>query len=89
MTLRQKVLLSFYYDHPTPTPVSEHDAPDVMVAVEACREAAVRARTRATIGSEGFEVVGELLAALDRVAEAVTGDRERFWNRLHSTPKGS
>jgi hypothetical protein len=66
---------------------SEFDADDLLAAVEACREAAVRAHTRAPIGSEGFEVVGELLAALDRVAEAVTGDRERYWMRLHSTPK--
>jgi hypothetical protein len=66
---------------------SEHDAQALLQAVADCRRAAILALSRAPIHAEGTQAVLQLLAALDEVAEALTGDRERFWMRLHSTPK--
>jgi len=66
---------------------SDHDAQALLQAVGDCRRATILALSRAPIHAEGTQAVLKLLAALDEVAEALTGDQERFWTRLHSTPK--
>lgn len=66
---------------------SELDAAELLAAVASCRRACVLAMSKAPIGSDGAAAVSELMRALDRMAEALTGDRERLWARLHSTPK--
>jgi hypothetical protein len=66
---------------------SEGDANDLLRAVDECRRAAVLALSRAPIQAEGRKAVLELLTALDNLAEALTGYRERFWTKPHSTPK--
>jgi hypothetical protein len=66
---------------------SDSDADDLLRAVGECRRAAVLALSRAPIHAEGTKAVMELLAVLDSIAEALTGDRERFWAKPHSTPK--
>ncbi|GGH16193.1 hypothetical protein GCM10007036_16700 [Alsobacter metallidurans] len=56
--------------------------------MEECRSAAVRAITRAPIGSEGAIACRELLTVLDNLAGALTGDHRRFWSKPHYTPEG-
>ena len=68
---------------------SDDDAQDLLRAVGECRRAAVLALGRAPINSEGSKAVLDLLVVLDNVALVLTGNRERFWMRLHSTPKGT
>jgi hypothetical protein len=63
------------------------DAEDLLAAVRACRRAAVCALGKAPCEAEGTAVVRDLVDVLDRLAEALTGDRERFWTPLHTTPR--
>ena len=67
--------------------LSDLECDELMRAVQACRSACVLALSKAPIDAEGVAVVRELMAVMDRLAEALQGDRERFWTRLHSTPK--
>lgn len=62
-------------------------AADLLEAIRLCRLAATRAMATAPIGSPGAEAIRDAISALDRLAEALTGDREHFWMRLHSVPK--
>ncbi len=62
-------------------------AADLLEAIRVCRLAATRAMATAPIGSEGAQAIQAAIAALDRLTEALTGERELFWSRLHSVPK--
>lgn len=62
-------------------------AADLLEAIRTCRQAATRAMATAPIGSEGAAAIQQAIVALDRLTEALTGDRELFWLRLHSVPK--
>lgn len=64
-----------------------HAAAELLEAVRACRLAATRALATAPIGSEGAQAIQQAIVALDLLTEALTGERERFWSRLHSVPR--
>ena len=72
---------------PRPTRLYDTDCDALLAAVEECRRAAVQALTRAPIQAEGTQTVRELMEVLDRLAECLTGDRERFWAKPSTTPK--
>lgn len=62
-------------------------AADLLDAIRVCRFAATRALATAPIGSPGAAAIGDAIGTLDRLTEALTGDREHFWMRPHSVPK--
>lgn len=66
---------------------SEANSAALLLSVQECRRAAVMALARAPIHSEGYNAINDLIDALDRITGALTGDRERFWAKLHSTPR--
>ena len=72
---------------PRPPRLYDTDCDALLAAVEECRRAAVQALTRAPIQAEGTRTVRELMEVLDRLAECLTGDRERFWAKPSTTPK--
>ena len=64
-----------------------HAGTDLLEAIQACRLAATRALATAPIGSEGALAIQQAIVALDLLTKALTGERDRFWTRLHSVPK--
>lgn len=64
-----------------------HHAQTLLSTTGDFRHAAIIALSSDPIHAEGTQAVLQFLAALDGVAESLTEDRERFWMRLHSTPK--
>jgi hypothetical protein len=67
---------------------SQADSDALLRAVQECRRAAVQALTQAPIHSEGARAVRELIAVLDDLVEALTGEAGLFWAKPHSTPVG-
>ncbi|TCZ61092.1 hypothetical protein [Roseicella aquatilis] len=62
------------------------DAVDAALeAAEACRRAAMDVMRQAPIGGPVYQAASAVMDALDGLAEALTGDRERFWAKPHST----
>ena len=53
-------------------------------AIEQCRDACIDASRKAPVRGDVYEVAEKLVAAIDDVAEVLTGDRRHFWLKLHS-----
>ncbi len=63
---------------------SEGDRRALLDAMEQCRKACVQTRTVAPIGGDVYQGAGELMRAVDEMAEVLTGDRTHFHGKSHS-----
>ena len=64
----------------------ETDSRSLLGAVGECRRACTAASAKAPIGGPVYRAVERLREELDLVAEVLTGSRQYFWLRPHSTP---
>jgi hypothetical protein len=65
---------------------TEMDRDALLAAVASCRDACVRAITRAPNKSDVYEATSRLMDAIDDVACVLTGDRTHFHLKPHSAP---
>jgi hypothetical protein len=61
---------------------SETDKQELLAAIGACRQACIRAQTAAPIASETYKRTGQVMDAIDSLAQELTGDAEYFWTKL-------
>lgn len=54
-----------------------------MEAAGECRKLCVQVLTEAPIGGPAYKAAGEVMDAIDKLAEALTGERKRFWLKPH------
>jgi hypothetical protein len=59
------------------------DEHELLNALGECRQACMRAKTKADIFSPVYEACSGLMAAIDDVAAVLTGDRGYFWLKIH------
>ena len=57
----------------------ESDRHELLTAIEQCRKASIDALRRAPCTGDIYARTSALIAAIDDVAELLTGDREYFW----------
>ena len=60
------------------------DKEALLQALGGCRRALIEVESRAEIGGPLYKNCDAVLAAIDALAEVLTGDRQYFWPRLHS-----
>ncbi|CAO4182066.1 hypothetical protein [Methylorubrum populi] len=66
--------------------LAPEDRQDFLAEAGTWRAACIRLMTRAPINEPFYRALTEVTAAIDSVAEAVTGHRNHFHNRMHSAP---
>ncbi len=64
------------------------DAREALAALESCRRAMVAVCAKAPVGSQVYRAADAVLTAIDDMAGAITGDRERFWTPGHAAGEG-
>lgn len=62
------------------------DQHELLNALGECRQACIRAKTKADIFSPVYDVCSGLIAAIDDVAAVLTGDRRHFWLKAAPSP---
>ncbi|PSC05668.1 hypothetical protein SLNSH_06705 [Alsobacter soli] len=62
-----------------------YEADALLADLKDCRRACVRALAKAPINGPVARAVSGVTAAIDQVAEVITGDREHFWSKTAST----
>jgi hypothetical protein len=63
-----------------------NDATALLEAIGTCRRACVTASSVAPIGGPIYRAANRLMEEIDLVAEVLTGNRQHFWLKPHSSP---
>lgn len=64
--------------------MSQEEREAFLAQAGAWRKACLDMQARAPIVEPFYASIGKVVEAIDDIAEAVTGDRRRFWTRQHS-----
>jgi len=64
----------------------ENDSAILLAAIGECRRACIAAISKAPIGGPIYRAATRLIEEIDLMAEALAGDRRRFWLKPSSTP---
>lgn len=64
---------------------SEMDKKELLKDLENCRYACVRTCAKAPIYSDIYKMADKLISNIDAAAEVLTGNRQHFYGKGHST----
>ncbi len=64
----------------------EPAAKQLLDAIGTCRKACIEASTEVPINGDVYQAAWKVKDAIDGLAEVLTGDRQHFWLKPHSTP---
>ena len=67
--------------------VTETMKSDLLAALRNCRTALIAFTMKAPINGPEYKAAETMRRSLDDMAGSLTGDREHFWEKVHSTPK--
>lgn len=68
---------------------TELDRDQLLLEASLFRQACIAACTKAPVGGPEYLAASQAMAAVDDLAEALTGDRTLFWSKPHSVGASS
>ena len=67
----------------------EAEKRDLLDVLSRCRRAILASHAKLRPGRPTYALGSAVVAAIDKLAELLTGSPEHFWTVMHSTPDGS